>query len=177
MNRIKSLGFISALLVVAVTFLFVAIPKSHAMSVNSWNYNGQEHKTVWGDYNQPMAQVSGDQNFFMQHGYWQWQWNNNDQRFEMVYPTMGFPQRVIVYDQDNPGSEITIENSNFLTGPNSVNINEADIYVSHYVFESLSQSVDQLSNVNLSVNTGNNTISYNTVTGNVTTGAVSVSVW
>jgi hypothetical protein len=206
MNRIKSLGFISALIVVAAAFLFIATPKSHAMAASyhsyshtssysanhayssSYNYNLTSHtnirnnrqtRIVWSNRNRPMIRVSGNRNFVMRNNRVQWQWNNANRRYQMVLPAMGLSENVVVTDSSYPNEQLNIEGSNLLNNYNYASMQQVNISVSDSVFQSLSQAISSLGagNVNLSVNTTNGTISFNSINGIMTANYVSINVW
>jgi len=85
---------------------------------------------------------------------------------------MMFARRIVLVDRDDLSREIEIRNSN--TGPFS--INTIRVETSDEFFNRVVNRIDVDQNINISVNTGNNTISFNTVVGDISTGDVSISI-
>ena len=94
--------------------------------------------------------------------------------FKDFLPVEVFARKLTIVDRDAPDNTFNLKNK--LTGPNSVNINEVTINVSDAIFRQIERNVFLNQNVSISVNTGDNTISFNTVVGNITTGDVSISL-
>ncbi|MFA7244225.1 MAG: hypothetical protein WC080_02985 [Patescibacteria group bacterium] len=94
--------------------------------------------------------------------------------FQDFLPAQVYARELIVIDRDAPGNTFTFKND--LTGPNSVNINKATVYVSDAIFTQVTKKIYSNQNVSVNVNTGSNTILFNNSTGNINTGDVSISL-
>lgn len=84
------------------------------------------------------------------------------------------PRRVVLLDRDNSNNRIVL--TNFLTGPNSTNVNRVVLTVDSDFFARVSDMTRVNTNVGLRLNTGSNTVSMNTITGDLVTGNITVSV-
>ena len=83
-------------------------------------------------------------------------------------------RRLIVVDRANSNNVIILSNN--LTGPGSVNVNRVVLRVDHDFFDRLSSRVNTETDIRIRVNTGGNTVSFNTVAGDLITGDVTISV-
>lgn len=120
------------------------------------------------DFNRPRVSMRMDNNFFNQNRVFL-------ERFRLFQdhrPDMMFARRIVLVDRDNPIRTIEIRNSN--TGPFSVNT--IRVLTSDEFFNRVVNRIDVDQNVNISVNTGDNTISFNTVVGDISTGDVNISI-
>lgn len=87
-------------------------------------------------------------------------------------PNYIYPGTIYLYDRGNPNTSLTIVNS--LTGANSNNF--ARVTVNHEVFSRIASDFNSSSNMSVMVDTGNNTVTFNTWTGTITTGDVSITL-
>ena len=90
----------------------------------------------------------------------------------MVSPDGILARNVVLLNRDLPTLSLTLRNQ--VTGPFSVN--RLEVTVDDASFWRLVNTVSATSNVNVTVDTGRNTVSFNTVAGNVTTGNVNISL-
>ncbi len=81
-------------------------------------------------------------------------------------------RNVVLVNRDFPSSVVVLRNQ--LTGPFSVN--SMYVTVSDDLFNRIFTDINTTQNVDISVDTGNNTVSFNTLVGNVSSGDVSISV-
>lgn len=82
-------------------------------------------------------------------------------------------RKIIILDRDNVNNVITVRNR--LAGVNS--FRSITVTVDHAYFVELSKRIDSIRNdINIRVNTGTNTITFNNTTGDLTTGSVSISI-
>jgi hypothetical protein len=87
-------------------------------------------------------------------------------------PDIFFARRVVLLDIDNPNMSVVIRNQN--TGPFAVNT--AVVTVDDTFFNNFVSNLDIDSNLNLAIDTANNTISMNTVAGDVVSGSATVNL-
>lgn len=85
-----------------------------------------------------------------------------------------YPRNIRIFDRDDRGNRIDLRNS--YTGPRSININRVEIGVSHDYYMRLVNNIDISSTNDISVNTGDNTVSFNTRLGSFTTGDVNITI-
>ena len=110
--------------------------------------------------------INTDNNFLLNHGYWNSYVMNN-------LSTDMSARRIIIRDRDNMNKEIFIRN--IFSGSGS--FNTVTIDVDDAFFNQLLTRIDSVrNNINLRVNTGNNTVMFNTVTGDISTGSVNISI-
>ncbi len=83
-------------------------------------------------------------------------------------------RKTIVIDRTNSNNVIIL--SNVLTGPGSVNVNRVVLRVDHSFFDQLTSRVNADTDIRIRVNTGNNTVAFNTAAGDLVTGDVTISV-
>jgi hypothetical protein len=83
-----------------------------------------------------------------------------------------YARQIVLVDQLYPTDVIVINNSN--TGAYSVNV--IRVVVDHDFFNQVSSDISVNQNITLSVDTGNNSVSYNTGSGDIETGDVSLMV-
>lgn len=84
-----------------------------------------------------------------------------------------YPRRIILVNRFTGGQIIL---RNYRTGPYSRNINVVRIFVNDNFFERARYFHDIDQDIDIDVNTGNNTISLNTIVGNISTGDVDIDV-
>ncbi|MFA7253587.1 MAG: hypothetical protein WC107_03455 [Patescibacteria group bacterium] len=85
---------------------------------------------------------------------------------------IGIARRVMIVNVDQPYNMFMIRNSN--TGPFSVN--RVVINVSDDLYREIVSNLSSTQTVDITVDTGNNTVSLNTVVGDVVSGDVSLSI-
>lgn len=133
-----------------------------------WDW-GQNRRIYWRA-NRPVVKIVNFEN--LRHRFW-W-WRDNDWNRDFLNA-----RRIVIVDRNNRNNSISINNSNYLTGPYSRNVNRVTVNVDSDFFSRFSRAVE-VSNVNdidLELNTGNNTISANTVVGNISTGDIDVDIF
>jgi hypothetical protein len=89
-------------------------------------------------------------------------------------PDVVYARELTIIDREAPGNTFNLTND--LTGPSSVNINEVTVNVSDSIFKQIEHNIFSSQNVGVEVNTGNNTMSFNTSLGNITTSDISISL-
>lgn len=129
------------------------------------NYN---HYYGWNGNNYANNYLRTNWNYFQNSGLF-----DRYPQFRYYFPDQLNVRHVRVIDRDNPDNFISIDN--YLTGPYS--LNQANVTVDSNTFTSISNSVNTNTNMNFSIDTGNNTISYNTIAGGLTTGNASISIY
>jgi hypothetical protein len=92
--------------------------------------------------------------------------------FQNTIPDFFIPREFVVMDRNDMNNAIVIQNS--LTGPFSVN--RAVITVDSDFFDRLMNDFNLDQNINVRVDTGNNVVEFNTLTGTISTGDVNISI-
>jgi len=113
----------------------------------------------------PMIKIMTDDDFF-----------RNDFRLRNRYrdnlPSVLGARNFVIEDRSNDRRNITIRNYN--TGPFSVN--RATVRVNSDIFDRISRNIDIDQEIDVVVNTGDNTISFNTRTGSISSGDVDINI-
>lgn len=183
--RFKRIAISTFAVVAFLASSFIALPQANAQDIsnNNYNYNHNENCNCNQNHNDQTCR--------------QWHWskyrykiqchncNGHHRHMTRLYFRMRpeirifdhnhlFPRNVVIYDRDDRNNRITLENR--LTGPNSYNVNRVEIGVGHDYFNRLVKNHNIETTNTISVNTGNNTISFNTRVGDISTGDVNISV-
>lgn len=120
--------------------------------------------------NNSNIRVLSDQNFFMRHGlYDRYSFFNNGN-----LPDVLGARQVVLVDRDNLSNQIVLRNN--LTGPFSTNLNRVVLSVPDSFYRNAVTSLSSTNNATVTVDTGHNTVSLNTIAGDLTTGDVSVDI-
>jgi hypothetical protein len=166
-KEMKKITMSLVALVVLSSGLIVAAPASAQNRYSSHNYGNHTVTRVHTEMNKPMVRIMPDRKYFTNHNLLMMH-----PEFRTMFPDQVFGRRIVFRDRDDVMSRINVDN--FLTGPDSINI--VYITIDHDSFVKLQNEMSIDNNVDISVNTGNNTVSFNTVAGNVTTGDVSIDM-
>lgn len=126
-------------------------------------------RRVFHRWNQPAVRIVNFHN--LRNRFW-W-WRDSDWNRDFLHA-----RRIVVVDRNNWNNQITVNASNYMTGPYSRNVNQVTVRVDSDFFREFSNAVDvsSVNNIDMELNTGNNTISANTVVGNISTGDIDVSI-
>ena len=184
----KIFSILAVSLFALTAFLFTNVKAANAQTITgpySSNYslvNPYDYDNV--NYNDYMLRnTRGYYNNFMQNylqnymsNYYSNLYYNQvmDRNFvvRLVAPNNFTARNVVLMNRDNLSNMLVLRNQ--ITGPFSVN--RIEVTVDDASFWRLVNSANTSTNVDVTVDTGNNTVSFNTVAGNVTTGNVNISL-
>lgn len=113
------------------------------------------------------VRIFPNRDFFNRHGLF-----NRFPLFQRTFPSLIAPRSFVLIDRDNFDNFIDIQND--LTGPFSVD--RVFLTVNHDFFNQFTNDFSLDQNVTISVDTGNNIVSMNTLTGTISTGDVDINI-
>ena len=134
---------------------------------SSCHRDGCDMKMTTNRENQ--IQVNTNEAFFLSQGMMK-----RHHHFSSFLPAAVYARELTIVNRDAPGNTFNLRND--LTGPSSVNINEVTVNVSDTVFKQIEHNIYTNQSVSIEVNTGNNTISFNTVFRNISAGDISFAL-
>lgn len=164
------MNFTKNILKIALALGVTAITVASALSLQGSGLVGkaeaQRSRDVRFDYMPSYGYRSGTQNYHRQY-----------QRHVRFYRDNRYlvPREIYVYDRGNSRNRVILRN--YLTGPGSYNVNRVYVRVGSDDFRRLDRSFTFSRDIDIYANTGDNTVSFNTVVGSISTGDVDISVW